>query len=118
MRPLACAYSAWLCSADPQTPLLSERGAIDLLKRHDWVIEAAVDAYFSGGGSQSGPPAVDQGKLGKLFDTYKGMRSPSTTRRPPGTLAAPAAALLRALGVLSPRIVTMASHRDAARGDI
>jgi hypothetical protein len=53
--------------------LRSERIAISLLKRADWHLESAVDAFFSSGGAGlTAGPRVDTAKIGSLFDRYKG----------------------------------------------
>uniref|UniRef100_A0A7S0IWR0 Defective in cullin neddylation protein n=1 Tax=Calcidiscus leptoporus TaxID=127549 RepID=A0A7S0IWR0_9EUKA len=49
----------------------SERVAGDMLKRYDWMLEQAVDAFFSGAASRASIPPVDDAKLIKWFDTYK-----------------------------------------------
>jgi len=48
----------------------SERSAIECLKRFDWNLEGAVDAFFSSGGRSAGPQ-VDSAKIRQWFDSYK-----------------------------------------------
>merc|ERR1711861_102121 len=50
----------------------SERVAIEVLKRNDWNLEAAVDSFFSNGGGMSmgRGPSVDSAKIGQLFDKF------------------------------------------------
>ena len=38
----------------------SERVAVEVLKRNDWNLEAAVDSFFGSGGMSSGGGAVDR----------------------------------------------------------
>ena len=60
-----------------------------MLKRFDWHLEAAVDAYFNGGMSAAAaPPRADANKIAELFETYKGAAQHAEARlRPLAPLA-------------------------------
>ena len=49
---------------------VEEHLAIELLRMTDWSLEAAADAFFTGGGA-SADPDVDEEKIAALFDKYK-----------------------------------------------
>lgn len=49
---------------------VEEHLAIELLRMTDWSLEAAADAFFTGGGA-SADPNVDEEKIAALFDKYK-----------------------------------------------
>tara|TARA_B110001452_G_scaffold35089_1_gene27032 strand:+ start:328 stop:1101 length:774 start_codon:yes stop_codon:yes gene_type:complete len=52
----------------------NERAAVELLTIFSWNLDAAVDAYFTGGGAGLGGssgPAVDSAKVAEVFAKYK-----------------------------------------------